>query len=321
MTRTALHQRHLSRAGLAALAALVAALFLLTTAPTARAAVTPPAGHGTYVVALMRNVGTESFVRLAQYSLRSDGSARADYWAWNAQTLQPRADSGFTTSGCATTCRVWTTNGFQSAPQQMYGVWSVSGSSVSITWNASSETERWTFTNLVNITKLDLASHPRATDGFGWGSIVGITTGVSASEIFAAHGTYSGPGVENNYGTVKTYTNASQTIHREDINYPVRLCNSTCMNLSTYNGTTPSNKVYLAGSGTDRKMFYNHQLFGVNPDPCIGGGSTVGAGHLKPSLQIIDDTGAFRGLIVAEASLYDFAYGSNILGIYDLNDI
>lgn len=284
-------------------------------------AATPPAGRANYTVALMRDVGTTSFVRLAQYSLRADGTARADYWAWNAQTLQPRTSAGYTTSGCAYTCQVWTTNGFQNAAQQLYGTWSTAGNDLSITWTSgSSGTERWKFSNLATITQVTLASHPTATDGFGWGSTVSFTTGVPVSTIYAGHGLYSGPFVQNNYGT-RLRSVDSLRIYHVDPYITTRLCNANCINLTTTNEGVVSDKKYLAGSGTNRKMFYNHQRATVNSATCIGGGSSTGAGHLKPSLQIIDDAGKFRGLIMVEASLYAYAYGSNILGIFDLNDI
>ncbi|MEH0934649.1 hypothetical protein [Micromonospora psammae] len=305
---------------------LLVALTVLTAAPApAQAVAVPPGGRANYVVALMRNVGTESFVRLAEYSLRSDGTARADYWAWNAKTLSGRAETGFTTAGCAQTCKVYTAAGFESDPKQLYGTWSVSGSDLTIQWTTNSQTERWKFSNMATVTKLDLASHPTANRGFGWGSTVHFRTGVSVTDIYNAHGTYTGPGVENNYGTITEFPASSQTIHHPDAYNSVRLCNVNCMNLSTMKsdgagGVVPSNKVYLAGNGLDRKMYYNHQLYEVNADRCIGTGTTA-AGHLKPALQIIDDNGAFRGLVVVEASLYSFSYGGNILGVFDLNDI
>ncbi|MGX7675586.1 hypothetical protein [Plantactinospora sp. DSM 117369] len=299
------------------LIALALTLVAAVAAPArASAEPVPPGGRANYVVALMRNIGTESFVRLAEYSLRADGTARADYWAWNAQTLKGRMPSGFTTSGCALSCTVWTPDGFQNAPGQLYGTWTVAGNDLSITWTSgSSGTERWRFSNLATTTKLDLASHQTATDGFGWGSTVGFRTGIPMSTIRAAHGTYEGPTIENNYGTI-TERVVSQTIHRDDANYPNRLCNANCINISTN-----TNKYYMAGSGTDRKMFLNHQLYDVNSRPCIGEGHATAAGHMKPALQIIDDAGAFRGWVTVEASLYSFQYGGNILGIADMNDI
>ncbi len=59
----------------------------------------------------------------------------------------------------------------------------------------------------------------------------------------------------------------------------------------------------------------------VDPAECIGGGSTIGAGHLKAGLQVIDDNGVFRGVVEVEASLYSKQKGSDILGIFDYNDI
>lgn len=305
---------------------LLAAVAVLTAAPVpAHAVSVPPGGRANYTVALMRNVGTESFVRLAEYSLRSDGTARADYWAWNAKTLVGRVATGLTTSGCVHACPVYTAAGFEAAPKQLYGTWSVFGNDLTIQWATNSQTERWKFTNMATVTKVDLASHPTANRGFGWGSTTNFRTGVSVTDIYDLHGTYTGPGVENNYGSITEFPATSQKIHWPDDYNPIRLCNMNCINLSTVKqdgvgATVPSNKIYLAGSGEGRKMYYNHQLYSVNMHDCIGGGSPY-AGHLKPALQIIDDVGTFRGLVVVEVSLYSFAYGSNILGVFDLNDI
>jgi hypothetical protein len=121
--------------------------------------------------------------------------------------------------------------------------------------------------------------------------------------------------VVNNYGEVTTGSEAL-VIHGDDANFPNRLCNVNCINNSTL-----TNKVYLAATGADRKVFHNTQLYEVDPAACIGGGSTIGAGHLKAGLQIIDDKGVFRGVVEVEASLYTKKKGSDILGIFDYNDI
>ncbi|MEU4423317.1 hypothetical protein AB0F81_22040 [Actinoplanes sp. NPDC024001] len=82
--------RHRSLFGGLLATLLIAAVAVVALPGAASAATTPPGGRANYTVALMRNVGTQSFVRLAQYSLRSDNSIRMDYWAWNAQTPRPQ---------------------------------------------------------------------------------------------------------------------------------------------------------------------------------------------------------------------------------------
>jgi hypothetical protein len=295
--------------------ALPLVVLLLLGVPATASADEPPGGRRNFVVALMRNVGTESFVRLAQYTLRDDQTIRADYWAWNAQTLHPRTPSGYTTSGCANTCKVWTAEGFEAGPSTMLGVWSISGHNLSVTWNASGQTERWVMSNHETATRVELASHPTATDGFGWGSTRDFTTAATMTTIHGKPGWYQGPKVVNNYGESTTGTEFL-VIQRDDANYPDRLCNVNCINNST-----TTNKVYLAGTGKDRKVFYNMQLFEVDSHACIGGGTNIGAGHLKPALQIIDDAGEFRGLISVEASLYTKQRASDILGIFDMDNI
>jgi len=307
---------------LLALAGLTALLSTLALAPPAAAlaADPPPGDRRNFVVALMRNVGTESFVRLAQYSLRSDGTVRSDYWAWNAQTLQLRADSGYSTAGCARNCRVYTADGFQRGPSQMFGRWTVSGNSLGITWDATGEAERWTLANYATTSRVSLASHPRATDGYGWGSTFGFTGGVPMQTIHDLHGRYDGPYTQNAHGRQSTGT-TTLVIHANDANVPDRTCSSTCLNETTYNGSAVSNKVYIAGSGADRKVFYNHQLDEVDSTPCIGGNTSGYAGHMKPSLSIVDDNGRFRGLLSVQAVTYNDTEGGNILGIYDQNDV
>ncbi|PRY30483.1 hypothetical protein [Pseudosporangium ferrugineum] len=303
------------------LRALLALFSTLALAPaTAAMADDPPGGRRNFVVALMRNVGTESFVRLAQYSLRADGTVRADYWAWNAQTAQLRADAGYSTADCARTCRVYTSEGFQDDPARMFGRWTVTGNNLGITWDANGEAERWTLANHAGASRVSLASHPRATVGYGWGSTFGFTGGVPMQTIHDLHGRYDGPYSQNAWGE-QTAGTTTLVIHANDANVPDRTCSGTCLNESTYNGTALSNKVYLAGSGTDRKVFYNHQLAEVDATPCIGGNTAGYAGHLKPSLSIIDDAGRFRGLLSVQAVTYNQTAPGNILGIYDQNDL
>lgn len=294
------------RTGLLATALMVAAATIVL--PGAANAA-PPGDRANFTVALMKNAGTQSFVRLAQYSLRADNSARADYWAWNAQDLQPRVPSGLTSSGCANNCGIWTTDGFQNAPQQLFGTWKVIGDNLSITWTSgSSGTERWQFTNLPTITKVALVSHPTANRGWGWGSKVGFGSALSARQVFDTRTVLNGRYSQNNWGTVDDDTTSLRLTPGPTL--AVKLCNDHCINLSN-----PENKAYLAGSGADRRMYYNHERYEVFSDPCME------KGHLKPALQVLDDNGAFRGLIMAEASLYLHTWGSNILGIYDLNNI
>ncbi|MBG0567342.1 hypothetical protein I4J89_38420 [Actinoplanes sp. NEAU-A11] len=292
---------------------------------SAEAAQEPPGGRANYTVALMRNVGTESFVRLAQYSLRADGTIRADYWAWNAQQTQPNVSSGLRTLGCANTCDIWTPNGFQSAPKQLYGTWSLTSTDdLSITWTSgSSGVERWKFANLATATQLTLASHPTANTGWGWGSRIGFNTGVPARTIFESNILpLSGPWSQNNWGEVLGGITQLQMTANGTL--PVHLCdnndgnpgNDHCINVTTPAiGDKPENKAYIGGTGTDRRMFYNHELKTVNSGPCPA------RGHLKAALQILDDNGTFRGLIMVEASLAAKTYGTNILGIFDLNNI
>lgn len=293
---------------------------LLVTALTAVAAIVAlpgaaqaalPGGRANYTVALMRNFGdTQSFVRLAEYSLRVDGSARADYWAWNAQTVTIDANrpSGISTVGCADTCTVWTTDGFQAAPKQLFGTWRVDDAGLHVDWS-NGQTERWTITNQATITKLTLASHPTANRGWGWGSTFGFGSGLSAKQVFDARTKLSGPFSQNNYGAVLESETMLQL--RPDASFPAALCSDNCINLST----PGRNKAFLGGTGADRRMYYNHELYEVHNVDCVV------KGHLKPALQIIDDTGAFRGLIMVEASVYAKVNGSDILAIYDLNNI
>ena len=236
-----------------ALTALLSTLALAV--PSAAAAADPPGDRRNFVVALMRNVGTESFVRLAQYSLRADGTVRSE-----------------------------------------------------------------TLANHATASRVSLASHPRATDGFGWGSTFGFTGGVPMQTIHNLHGRYDGPYTENGYGRQSTGT-TTLVIHANDANVPDRTCNATCLNETTYKGTAVSNKVYIASSGTDRKVFYNHQLAKVDGTACIGGNTSGYAGHMKPSLSIVDDAGRFRGLLSVQAVTYNYTDEGNILGIYDQNDV
>lgn len=283
-------------------------------------AATPPAGRGSYVVGVLGDSPTKgrSWVRLAMYSLRADGSARMDYWAWNQDKTLLRTPTGFRTSGCQYDCPVWTSEGFEpgAGPSQTFGTWSVQGDKVEIKWS-DTVTEVWRYVNHDNITKLDLNSATnRPTVGWGWGSTKGFSTYATMSQIKSKNVALAGLYRQNNYGessgTQKTGLDLSL----------FGQCNANCLRLHT-----TDDKYYLAGGSAQtgqldgRKLYYNLQKFKVDSSKCIGEQSEIGAGHLRPSLQIIDDTGAFRGMISVEATVYKPVPGGAIIGLFDLNDV
>ncbi|MEU4423316.1 hypothetical protein AB0F81_22035 [Actinoplanes sp. NPDC024001] len=182
---------------------------------------------------------------------------------------------------------------------------------------SNGQAERWKFANLATLTQLTLASHPTATVGWGWGSTKGFNYGVSTRAIFESNmPPLSGRWQQNNWGTI-IGGDSTQLQVSANGSIPAKLCNDNCIDISTppKGPDDLGNKAYIGGTGTDRKMFYNHELRKVYAADCPV------RGHLKAGLQIIDDTGAFRGLIMVEASLADKTYGTNILTIFDLNNV
>jgi hypothetical protein len=274
----------------------------------AHAIATPPGGRGNFVTAVMSDNGTSSWVRLAQYSFRADGTIRQDFWFWDQNTMTGWENTGITTSGCEYSCSVRTAERFEDSnstyPKTLFGSYTVSASAVSVTWSSGSS-ESWSLTNQSTASRLALTSSTYgATHGWSWGSTRGFSSYATIAEMEAHSGTYTGPFQQNNWGS-----SASGTTSLNLAGFS--MCNGSCLNQ-----TTATTKSYLAGPNNSRKTFYNRQRFDVDPSNCIGSGG----GHLNPLLQIIDDDGMFRGWVGVEASLYSEQPGSAIVAIYDLND-
>lgn len=273
------------------------------------AAAVLPGDRGNYVTAVMMDSGQSSWVRLAQYSFRDDGSIRQDFWFWDQGTMTGWAPTGLTTNGCTSICSVRTAERFQDGngtyPRTLFGTYSAVGAVVSITWSGGS-TETWTLTSYKLASRLELAnSNYGATHGWSWGSTEGFSSYSTISEIRLRGGSYSGPFQQNNWGSSTSGTTSL------GVN-GFGLCNN-----NTLSQTTSTTKLYLAGLNNSRQTYYNRQRFDVDQAACIGSGG----GHLNQFLQIIDDQGLFRGWVGVEASLYEKKSGGAIVTIYDLNDI
>src|SRR5690349_7429368 len=171
-------------------ALLVLLMLSVVSVPTvaAAAAATPPEGRGSYVVALMGDspIAGRSWIRLAEYSFRADGTARMDYWSWNQTVLYDKTRTGFRTNGCAYDCGVWTSEGFEGAPKQLFGTWRSDDDLINVTWSTG-DSEAWRYTHHAGITKLDLnGATVKPTVGWGWGSRQGFGSYAPMSEVRAA---------------------------------------------------------------------------------------------------------------------------------------
>lgn len=315
-----------------ALLAAPASATATTTSTTAATAATAaprslaglPGGRSTYVISAFGGTTNHMYARVATYQFATNGAMYERVWAWRQDsitggTANMKRYTGYTTSGCLRACPVRTPVNFQPAGAFItaYGTWYVDVyGHLIIHWSWGAY-EAW---------RLD-ASQPGFVGASIWSSNQAIVKawgfgsnwqggGATMAGVSAADRLY-GPLVQNAYGVPTQYI--SLGFHFPDYS---RCTNGTCMQGK---GVTAADKrtwynTYLAGNPAQdgRKNYWNFQTGSVaqTEQPGTSCISSNGGGHTAAMLQVIDDSGRFRGWVGSEASLTQAYYGRAIVSSF-----
>jgi hypothetical protein len=326
--------------------------FIVTPSPPAVAALAAlPGGKATYVVSQghLKASSKENWVRLGSYRFAADGTVTAALYLWWQRHPQARQRTGVTPdAGCTTKaggtqsrprmCEVLTAGGFTGAPDETRtGTYTVSGNVVSIRWKiAQTWTEQWNVRSSPDgkLARLDLKSSTLATHGYGYGSNATLGTRRAMSSVKAFPGklrqdltSWANGKIVNSgnqpFGLSSFRTCATTTYC---LTYLQPSSNGACQKSGgcpKYGGGTAANvssiQYYLTRvSNSDRRDTLWHWctcLAMERGEFCYTGNS-----HVKPLMQIIDDSGAFRGWVGAEASFSTGARGADMLAVLRLSD-
>ncbi|MDP9239911.1 MAG: hypothetical protein M3O55_04630 [Actinomycetota bacterium] len=306
----------------------VAALMPFLSAVTPAAAATAlnlPGGRANYVVVAIGGPANQMYVRLATYQFATNNTMTEKVWSWRQNSISGTAAnmkrySGYTTSGCLRVCAVRTPINFQpgGTPITATGTWRMDAYghlSIGWSWGAG---ETWRLdSRQAGFTSMSIWSSNQAiVKGWGFGSNAAATSGATIGQAFAATRLY-GPLVQNVYGANTQYLNLG-------FNFPDynRCSNSTCLQGKAVVAADKRTwfNTYIAGNpqADGRKNFWNFQTGGVAQmeqpgTSCI---STNGGGHTAAMLQVIDDSGRFRGWVGVEASLVQMYWGRAIVSAF-----
>ncbi|MGV9304186.1 MULTISPECIES: hypothetical protein [unclassified Nonomuraea] len=341
------------RAVLSAAAAAFTLLLTCMAAPWPAAASTAalPGGKATYVVSQghLKAASSQNWVRLGSYRFAADGTVTAALYLWWQRHPEARQPTGNTPdSGCTTraggsrslprTCEVLTAGGFTGSPDEnRTGTYTVSGNVVSIRWKiAQTWTEQWYVRPSPDgaLARLDLKSSTLATHGYGYGSNAALGTRRAMSSVKAFAGTLRQDLTSWAGGRIVA-TGGQRFAHSS-----FRACADTTWCLTylqpssagacqksggcpRYGGGTKANvssiQYYLTKiSNSDRRDTLWHWctcLAMERGEFCYTGNS-----HVKPLMQIIDDKGAFRGWVGAEASFSTGSRGADMLAVFRITD-
>ncbi|WP_214325696.1 hypothetical protein [Nonomuraea sediminis] len=339
----------------AALTAVLTALALLVTGVSSAGA-TPrqsslPGGKANFVVSqgFLRAASTQNWVRLGTYQFKPDGTVSANNYLWWQRNPEGRQATGVVPdSSCATkaggsstrvrACDVLTAAGFTGAPDESRtGTFSVAGDVVSIRWKiAQAWTEKWRVQVSPDgkLARLQFAGGTLATNGYGYGSNAPLSTRRAMSSVRSFAGvlkqdlvSWAGGHLVNSAGQAfkqSAFRNCATTTWCLTYLQPSSpgACQKSggCPN---FGGGTKANvssiQYYLVRiSNNDRRDSLWHWCTCLAMESktfCYSGNS-----HIKPLLQIIDDSGAFRGWVGAEASFYPGVRTKDMMAVFRISD-
>jgi hypothetical protein len=289
-------------------------------APAVAAEAAPqPLGKTRFVVSIARvdPKSSANWVRLATYSFKgSTGEVFESHWHWSQREHVSRTSTGAIADNCVVrNCNVQTAHGFENpAPQSLHGAFTVTGDLLRITWDtAGTEVWKTTSTAAGALARLDLSSNTfGATHGFGYGSNAEWAANATPADLATTYGSLP---MAHEYYLWKTNSSGTPYIDTSGPTPPLRagapgrLCGS---------GNCVGSTIEPDGAGPCadyRQLFYVARIPGTTDrrnalwhwceGNAIGRGEYcyTGNSHVKPQLQIIDDSGRFHGWVGVEASL------------------
>ncbi|MEV0384710.1 hypothetical protein [Nonomuraea sp. NPDC050643] len=321
-------------------------------ANAAGSALSLPGGKATYVVSQghLKAASQQNWVRLGSYSFAANGTVTSSLYLWWQRNPTARQRTGMVPdSGCTTkaggsnprprTCEVLTAGGFTGAPdEKRTGTYTLSGDVLSIRWKiAQTWTEQWYVRPSPDgkLARLDLKQSSLATHGYGYGSNAAVGTRRAMSSVKAFPGALRQDLTSWAHGKIVKSDNQPFGLSS------FRACATTTSCLTylqpsskgacqkeggcpKYGGGTAANvssiQYYLTKiSNTDRRDTLWHWctcLAMERDEFCYTGNS-----HVKPLMQIIDDSGAFRGWVGAEASFsIGAARGTDMIAVFRITD-
>ncbi|MEV1243539.1 hypothetical protein ACIBO2_10235 [Nonomuraea sp. NPDC050022] len=339
----------------AVLTAVLATLTMLATVASSASAAPSqsslPGGKANFVVSqgFLRAGSTQNWVRLGTYQFKAGGTVSANTYLWWQRNPEGRQKTGVVPdSSCATkaggsstrvrACDVLTAAGFTGAPDESRtGTYTVAGDVLSIRWKiAQTWTEKWRVKLSPDgkLAQLQFAGSSLATNGYGYGSNASLTTRRAMSSVRAFSGTlkqdlvsWAGNHIVKSDGQVfkqSSFRNCATTTWCLTYLQPSSpgACQKSggCPNVG---GGTKANvssiQYYLVKvSNRDRRDTLWHWCTCLAMEAkqfCYSGNS-----HIKPLEQIIDDSGAFRGWVGAEASFYSGVRTKDMMAVFRVSD-
>ncbi|MFD8531737.1 hypothetical protein ACFV0L_30410 [Streptosporangium canum] len=337
----------------AAILSFVLAITILPARPAAAAvSASPlPGGKTTYVISQghLKAASQQNWVRLGSYRFAADGTVSAALYIWWQRHPKARQRTGTVPDPSCTTkaggaasrpraCEVLTAGGFTGAPDESRtGTYTVAGDVLTIRWKiAQTWTEQWYVRPSPDgrLARLDLKQSTLATHGYGYGSNAAISTRRAMSSVKAFPGSLRQD--LTSWAGGKLVISGNQPFGHSAF----RACAATTSCLTylqpssrgacqksggcpKYGGGTRPNvssiQYYLTMvSKSDRRDTLWHWctcLAMERDEFCYTGNS-----HVKPLMQIIDDTGAFRGWVGAEASFSTGSRGADMLAVLRVSD-
>lgn len=288
-----------------ALAALLVTIGAVAAPSAAANAAALPAGRHIYTVALGHTAadGT-AWVRLAMYYFFADGTVNESFWYWNSSRVNGATNTGIRTRCSTHDCEIRTAPAFQPGvpAKVLSGTYAVDNDLTTITWSDGS-TENWRVTEpTTTLSRFDfVSSNYGVTGGYGFGSNASNNAFVDIASIPKLY--Y--PGQYSQWNRRAGQSTGTAVTGTSGISFSAfQACTTNCATLlgapttacsSCTSGNSSPIRYYMAGAG--RRNFYEHWCTCLTSATCYTGGS-----HRKPTLQVLDDNGAFHGWVGVEAS-------------------
>ncbi|MEU5575385.1 hypothetical protein, partial [Streptomyces coeruleorubidus] len=326
-------------------------LALAAVAPVEAAPADLPGQKSNFVVSTgyLKGASPRNWVRLGWYRFdAASGTVSARTYFWNQRKPAKRVPSGTTPGAdCAPgekatppgvrRCPVMTVEGFHdTASERRAGVYRLATEQIDgeqvptvlIKWNTATPwSEKWKVRAQPGITRLEFVYSTKATSGYGYGSNAPLTERRGAKTIRDhkqrinlemdswAHGKFerkTGP-----FHPRPFHVCGGRATYCMTYLQPSGPCGKGCQQ-----GTTDTSvQYYLTRIGVhDRRDTYWHWctcLAPTDPSACYRGNS-----HVKPMLQVLDDSGGFRGWVGVEASFSPAGKrNDDMLAVFSMTDV
>ncbi|WP_419992581.1 hypothetical protein [Streptomyces boninensis] len=323
-------RRRIATLALLAVAAIMAAIL----PPSMAQAAELPLGKANFTIAVggLKATSTHNWVRLGSYTFTTDGKVTERHWHWSNDKRVKRTSTGFKASGCtARDCNVMTAGGWEStaASSTLSGTYAVAGDKLRVTWS-DGKWEDWTLTSRSGgaLANVELAgSSYGVTHGFGagsnwaWDKRVPVASLASADWQAMIHRYYlwktseasADPYIDHGDGSpfwLRTWKKCTE---------------GNCIGGETNGGGAGATEYYIAPArspiGHRRDTLWGWRLQHAidRGEYCYSGNS-----HVKPMLQVIDDTGAFHGWVGVEGSISQTSPSQGVfaddIGVFRIQD-